>query len=177
MTDQETEPTNLSKEVVQHLTKEIETQINNMTVWRSKASLSVFLGPFIILGSFIVGLKGSHISWNKDWHSVLALVVICACFILLGLMSAVVEDHVWDQCNRWRAVIARLQKNPNLSVEEGDLFFHHKVKRTYVATYFILLFSFLSAIVIISHLQVTDKPAEANITAPVKPDANTSEAK
>jgi hypothetical protein len=169
--------TNLSKEVVQHLTKEIETQINNVTVWRSRVSLSVFLGPFIILGSLIVGLKGSHISWNKDWHSVLAIIVICACFILLGLMSAVVDDHVWDQCNKWRGIIARLQKDPNSTVEEEDLLFHHKVKSTYIATYSILLLSFLSAVVIVSHLQITDKPAETNMTAPAKPEATASEAK
>ncbi len=64
--DKENQIEDLTSEVIQCLSKEIETTTNNATVFRSRISFAVFFGPFIILGSFVVAAKGLPIVLNRD---------------------------------------------------------------------------------------------------------------
>src|SRR5436853_7347867 len=101
-TPEEREFQNTSKEVIQHLCKEIEITTNNLMIYRSKISLAIFLGPYIILGSVIVATKGLSVTFNWNLWVIILMFVQGACFLAFAYTNAAIEQHGWDQCHRWR---------------------------------------------------------------------------
>src|SRR5437879_4842954 len=150
----------LSKEVIEYLSKEIETTTTNMMVYRTKIAFVFFLGPFIILTAAVT--KGVTFSLRLDWIAIAAIFVNLICFLTLAYMNARVERQAWLQCNKWRGVIARLHKTPSIDLTPDDLFdklygddpndrlFKKWTSQlAYIATYAVLVVSFIMSIVII----------------------------
>lgn len=69
----------LSKEVIQYLSKEIETVTNNMMVFRTKIAFAVLVGPFLILVSFVVSARGYRIWLSPDWVAKVAIAIDAFC--------------------------------------------------------------------------------------------------
>ena len=146
----------LEKELLEHQSREIETHTNDVTLLRSRASLSVILGPFVVLGSLVIGMRGSPVRLTFDATALVLGVLACASFLALGYLSARIEVHTWDQCNRWREMISRL------CTDRGDgegsdptavvLVFPHRLIRVYVWSYAIMLVSFLSTTALVAHV-------------------------
>lgn len=135
----------LDQELLVYLSKEIETHTNNMMVNRSRASLAVFIGPFAVLGSFLFGTKGASVPLRIDTVAVVVGLVACLSFLGLGYMSARIEEHVWNQCNRWRAIIARLYQGGK-EIQASELEFKHNLRWAYLACYSFMLLSFVSVV-------------------------------
>jgi hypothetical protein len=154
----DTDMEDLSKEVVQYLSKEIETTSNNAMVFRSRIAFAVFFGPFLILGSFVVAAKGLPISFNLDLWAGLVLVIDCVCFVTLAFICARIEQEAWNQCNNWRKLIAGLHDNPSLKINGGNIWEENKLQVIYIAAYCLLLATFLSAIFITSRVRVVVPP-------------------
>lgn len=145
-----------SKELIEYLSKEIETITNNNSTFRSRASLSVYLGPFIILGSLIIALKDARItSTSSTWTWILAGFA-AICYVGIGWMSGKIEDHGWKVCNRYRELIARLHENPKEPVKKEDLKVEYYTRAAYVAVYLLMLAIFISSITLVSKLQITN---------------------
>lgn len=138
--------------IIQHLSKEIETHTNSITVFRSRVHLSVYLGPFVVFGYFVVTAKGLPASWTIDTLTWVAIVVVCVCFLALGLFCASVEEHTWNQCNRWRMLIARLQKVDPPLLGDNDLVFNQTLKSAYLIAFLLLLLSLFGTIIILARL-------------------------
>lgn len=86
----------LSKEVIEHLSKEIETTTTNMMVYRSKIAFAVFLGPFLLLLAVVANTRGLSISLNLGWIATVAIgIVWCFCFLTLAFMNARIEPQAW----------------------------------------------------------------------------------
>src|SRR5712692_8143636 len=124
-------------------------------LFRTRANLSVFLGPFVILGYLLIATKGFSVSWRPDILTKVATFVLFACFIGMGFVSGQIEDSIRNQCNRWRAVIARLQKEQSPTLQDADLLYNGNYTFGYLIVYFLLAISFASVIVIILHLKVS----------------------
>ncbi len=164
MSDNVQHPKNLSKEIIQHLSKEIETLTNNNMIFRSRASLSVFLGPFVVLGSFVIALKGTHISFHLNNWTWVAVAFAILGYWGLAYMSGVVEEHAWSQCNKNRDLIARLHESPQSNISFEELRVKYKARRAYVITYSFMLVIFISAVYIVSGLKFTDlQPAHGKL--------------
>jgi hypothetical protein len=140
--------------ILDHLSKEIEAYSHNAMIFRTTANLSVFVGPFVILGYILVGTKGVFVSWQPDTLARVALLVLGVCFIGLGIIAGQIEDSMSDQCNKWRAIIARLQREPTPTLQHGDLIHVPRFTRGYAITYALLLVSLTSVIVVIRHLKL-----------------------
>jgi len=141
------------EKVIEYVSSEIESQLEHMTTWRSRASLSVFLGPYVILGSILIGTKGLAISVTGNLCLfILSVLGLAVCFIGLGFASASVEEHCWDYCNKLRTLVAKLQRGEITKLGDDDLVFPHRVKTTYIYTYILLIISFVFTVVIISQL-------------------------
>ena len=158
---------NLSKEVIEYLSKEIETTTTNMMVYRTKIAFVFFLGPFIILIAVVT--KGVTFSLRLDRFAIGAIFVNFLCFLTLAYMNARVERQAWLQCNKWRGVIARLHNNPSVDLTCDDL--HDKLygidpidrlfdkwtsQLAYIVTYAVLVVSFIMSIVIISRFRAPE---------------------
>ena len=88
--------------LIDYLSKEIETHTNNRMTFRARINLAVFLGPFVLLGSFLAGAKGVPRGITIDGWTVAACVGLGISYIVMGMVSAAIEDHMWRQWNAWR---------------------------------------------------------------------------
>jgi hypothetical protein len=167
----------LSKEVIEYLSKEIETTTTNMMVYRSKIAFAVFLGPFLLLLAIVANTKGLSISLNLGWLATFAISIVwCFCFLTLAFMNARIEQQAWRQCNRWRQLIAQIHNDPSTKIRIDDLCddLYKKTRKTqfvYVAAYAVLLASFIMSIIIIVKLRVPEPPTNSrgtNISTPTK---------
>src|SRR5258707_2916914 len=93
------------QETINYLSKEIETHSSNQMLFRSRVNLSVFLGPFIILGYLLIGSKGFSFAWKWDCPSIIAILLVCLCFLAMGYVSGGIEESIHAQCNKWRGLI------------------------------------------------------------------------
>jgi len=141
------------KEFINHLSKEIETHTNAMMTYRTRIAFIVFVGPFVLLSSVLVGAKRMpNIAKLTHW-TFIAGGVLCAVYIVLGLVSAMIEGAMWSQCNRWRAQIASLVAREDVDATgENVQFGHGRLLRTYVIAFILFFLSFVAMIVLISSL-------------------------
>ena len=105
------ERTDITVALINHLSKEIESQTSAMVSWRTRMNFTAYFGPWIVVGAyFAVGNKVAHWpSGRVEWiASVVASVVFIAAYMLIGHCAATVEKHVWERCNKWRLAIADL---------------------------------------------------------------------
>lgn len=143
------------KEVIEHLSSEITASIQKMGELRSKTNLAIFIGPYVLLGALFFR-KGSLPSFGQLAPSAwIALLVLFACFMGIGLLMAKVEQHDWKHCNECRRIIHSLHKSGK-SVEYNleNIVFKEQLIAVYLLAYFLLAASFVSAIFLISILIV-----------------------
>ncbi len=143
-------------ELINHLSREIQVQSEKMTALRNRANLAVFLGPYFVLGSFVVfvgELAGSPLAFSVNW---IALVVLGGSFLGLGYMSGRIERHSLKQCNRWRLAISKIHaraEDPSTKIDESDFLMPIQwLVPTYVLVYFLLLVSFAATMVLVFNL-------------------------
>jgi hypothetical protein len=113
-------PESLTKDLVQHLSKEIETTTHNIMVFRTRIGFGLLVGPFLLLGSLIVGAKGQPVTTNlkSAWP---ALVVIIVCYLSIAYIASEIEAQAWEQCNKWREIIGDLCRNPPNQIDYTKL--------------------------------------------------------
>lgn len=168
-TDEATAPTGhgeLAKEVVLSLSKEIETASNNMMVFRTKIAFALLIGPFLLLGPFLVNARGSSISFKWDRLGLLATVFYCISFIGIAFVCAGIEKHIWDQCNRWRQLIAELHNNPQLPIKADDIKFVHNLDKGYYTGYGLLLIAVLCIVIMMTKVRVAPALEAPGATRP-----------
>ncbi|HEV8589280.1 MAG TPA: hypothetical protein VGQ72_10430 [Pyrinomonadaceae bacterium] len=157
-TEDEKEAISLSKAVIEHLSKEIQTSTTNIMLHRSKIAFAVYLGPYLLLiAGVAAATKGLNISPHLGKGGIAAIVGGCLCFLVLGYMNARIERQAWEQCNKWRRVIAEIQRNPSKELEGADLadklYESWRSQLVYVVAYAVLLASFIMSIIIIIKLR------------------------
>lgn len=96
--------------LIQHLSKEIETHTNGLTDFRAKTSFTLLVGPFILLGSFLVLAKTINVRLPVlgNWINIGLLVSLGLCFMAIGVACSRIEKHIFTQNNVWRGEIKRL---------------------------------------------------------------------
>jgi len=105
------EPETLTKDLVQHLSKEIETTSNNIMAFRTRIGFSLCIGPFLLLGSLIVGAKGQSVASNFRWYGWPALAVVVICYVGIAYITSEIELQALQQCENWRNIIGEICKN------------------------------------------------------------------
>src|SRR5438874_12042666 len=85
----------LTNGIVEYLSKEIETTTNNLMTFRTKISFAVLIGPFLVLGSFLVAAKGIPISLEPGRMGWLAIGFEGLCFLALAYVCARIEGDAW----------------------------------------------------------------------------------
>jgi hypothetical protein len=158
-----------AEKVIEHLSKEIETINNNMTVFRTKISLAIFLGPFLLLGSVIIGAKGVAIAIKADFLFWLAVIGLVGCYLLIAYIASRIEQQAGEQCNEWRALIAQLYIDPSKSLTALDkeeafnirgpkLYNLNRSRAVYMWSYFYMILAFFMSTIIIGRIKPVDAP-------------------
>lgn len=154
------------EQVIEYLSKEIEAHTNGIMLLRARIAFAIFAGPFFVLGSIIIATKTLPKISKVDGWTVLALLVLCACFLTMGLMVGRVEGYMWNQCNKWRELIAKLQRESAPELAAADLVPQpEKLTRgrpgiAYLVIYFVLLLSFLTTIFLTTRMEGADPPGQ-----------------
>lgn len=141
------------KDFIQHLSKEIETQTNAIMTFRTRIGFMVFLGPFVLLGSFMVGTnRVPHIE-GLTFRTITVLVFLGICYLALGLVGGLIERWIWLQCNRWRALIASLVDREDVDPNSDAVQFSHRpLLLTWMVAFTLFFVSFLVMVFLISSL-------------------------
>ncbi len=114
-------PESLTRDVVQHLSKEIETTTNGMMTFRTRIGFGLLVGPFLLLGSLIVGAKGQPVAIHLRWYGWLALPIVVLCYLGIAYIASEIEAQAWEQCDRWREMIGDLCKTPSIEIDYTKL--------------------------------------------------------
>lgn len=98
--------------LIEHYSHEIQTLTSNIMTFRIRISFTVFIGPYFLLGSIIVGTKGNFTLDISSWWVLLAFAVASVMYIGLGFASGRIEKQAWIQCEEWTKLIIQLANRP-----------------------------------------------------------------
>ena len=135
------------KPLIEHLSKEIEAHTNSMIQFRTRITFTMFVGPFILLGAFLIATKDVIDKIEMNLMAIVALVFLGGFWMILGFLAGKFEEHIWNQCNKWRRLIVQLQTKIELPVMEHDVVYEHEVKHAYLLSHAILLLAFAATVV------------------------------
>lgn len=133
--------------IMSHLTTEIESKSTNIMNFRTKIAFTVFIGPFLLLGSIIVGTRGTvklSLDIANDWWVVLLALLA---FLALGWISGAIECQVWKRINKWRRCIVHLQAESDITTTQLqeyliDNTIEGGITWTYVLAFLVILLAF-----------------------------------
>jgi cytochrome bd-type quinol oxidase subunit 1 len=135
---------NYQQEVIEHLSKEIVANTEQIMIFRARVAFTPWIGPFVVVGAYLVATKDTPKSPHWDTLGCGLLAVAAFLFVGLGWVLAEVERHTWDQCNKWRSLIARIHAGLEKPLDPEDLHFEHHVRLGYsLAAILILSIFFL----------------------------------
>ena len=140
-------------ELIEYLSKEIETQTNNLMTFRARINFAVFIGPFVLLGSLLYSAKHLQ-SIGNWWIFVTAFVFLVLSYLTMGWACASIEIHVWRQCNKWRTLIAEISGG-RTEVTPEQLEFQQKLRLGYWVVYGAMTLAFISVLTLISQIEVS----------------------
>ena len=144
----------LEDKLIEHLSKEIETQTDNLMTFRTRVSFAALIGPFFLLGSLLVAAKRIPKASN-GWLIAGGLVLMILSYLTLGWAASSIERHAWRQCNVWRGLIAEVcGDNSNVIAER--LRFDENLRLGYLVSYGAMALAFGSAVLIIRYLTLVE---------------------
>jgi hypothetical protein len=152
-------PVKTNDAMIAHLSKEIETMSNNIMNSRNRISFSLWVGPFLVLASVIVGSEKGGFGLQNP--GVLAWLILgIAAFLFFWLIAFIIgriEQGAWKQCNEWRKCIIKLQMDQELKEDEyEDMVLYKKLRErvlwAYMYVFTISLLMFAAVIIFVSQL-------------------------
>jgi hypothetical protein len=144
--------------LIDYLSREIETQTNNLMAFRERINFAVFIGPFVLLGATLYGKGLPHVHWSevtvRAWVGIaVSFVFVMLSYLTLGIACSLIEVHIWKQCNKLRERIAEISSGHNTGFTLAQLKFEHRIKRGYLWVYLAMVIAFGGAITLALILQ------------------------
>jgi hypothetical protein len=137
---------------IEYLSKEIDAQTKNLMSFRERINFAVFIGPFVLLGALLYG-RGviPRIDWSglttMTWvAATLCFLVAILSYLTMGIACALIERHMWEQCNVWRQRIVEINTGRNAPFTFDELKFDQHLLRGYLWVYLAMVLAFGSAI-------------------------------
>jgi|SRR5438445_9521463 len=142
------------EKLIDYLSKEIETQTNNLMAFRERINFAVFIGSFATLyGKGIPRLHLSELDLTARVELVLTFVGVILSYLTMGIACSLIEVHIWKQCNKWRARIAEISCGRETGFTLEELEFKERLKRGYRTVYGAMIVAFGCAIALVLILQ------------------------
>ena len=139
--------------LIDYLSKEIETQTNNLMTFRARINLAVFVGPFVLMASLVFRNdipRGIHL-WSVK--TLIPAIVLALIYLTLGWVCCSIETQIWKKCNEWRQSIADLSSGKTTSVAPAQLEFKHKLRLACMVVYSAMIVAFMCVGILISQVQ------------------------
>src|SRR5439155_4432292 len=129
--------------LIDYLSKEIETQTNNLMTFRARINLAVFVGPFVLMASLVFRNdipRGIHL-WSVK--TLIPATVLALIYLTLGWVCCSIEKQIWKKCNEWRQLIAELSSGETTGIAPAQLKFKHKLRLAYMIVYSAMIVAFV----------------------------------
>jgi hypothetical protein len=136
--------------LIEHLSKEIETHTNNLMTFRERINFAVFAGPFIV---FLLAAKGLPHGLSLDRLTIAACVGLALSYVAMGMACATIERHIWKKCNEWRLAIGKIVAGNAAAIKDEDLTFPQKLYYGYLWVYLWMIIAFVCVVRIALHLR------------------------
>lgn len=157
--------------IIKHLSDDIINRYNNTLVFRTRIAFVVWIGPFIILSSFIVATKGS---FTLDLHDIvvrLCIFVFVVCYLILGGFASGIEHGAWNRCDKYRELIFKIGRQNNLEgITEKD--YKDNITWQLPVIYFfafsLIMLSFFSISVLATKLKTTANISESKVQVQIE---------
>ena len=146
--------------LIEHFSREIETLTSNIMTFRIRIAFTVFIGPYILLGSIFVGTKGNFTLNTDSVWTWLAIVVASTMFLSLGVASGRIEKQAWRQCEKWRSIIIKLANctdEVSTALYEADNYtvLGNSVVRSYIKIFALILISLYAIGFVVANISTT----------------------
>ncbi len=102
-------------ELVRHLSAEVTSNISFLHTLRSRMAFNVLLGPFLVLGSFVVAATKTNISWPKGASAWVWLCLALLCYFGLGVYGYFLDRYLTGQCDFVRNTLLSIVKDRPLA--------------------------------------------------------------
>lgn len=147
----------MHQNTLDHISKEIETTLNNTYLFRTRSAFTVWVGPFILLGAVIVAGK-SKISLAQDlggwfWG---AVILSFLSYLALGFIAGLIEKANWVRLDQLRSLHLSLSDNSDLEAHSDAFRDQNRIRfivRAYLVVFALVAVVFFCATVIVSHLE------------------------
>ena len=147
--DQMCDQANYDEKIIEHLSSEITTQSGYLMTFRSRIAFTILIGPFVLLGSFMIAVEDGFKPQELKLGSIIAIAIACVCYVGIGGVGGFVDWQVTHQCNEWRRQISSIRRG---TADTLDMTFEHTLIWVYIGSAVIVLFAFLSIVYLLSHI-------------------------
>lgn len=167
-------PVEFQKELIQHLSLEIDTHKKMIFDWRARAAFYWLVGPFVAIGSVVVITKQVPQFSSLHGWGLVAAITACGSFVVMGVLGAKMEAGMWDQINIWRETIRRLTKPASDVLTENDVIETQRVMTGYVCAHLLLLLALLTTLFLLSQSPVINASSSPATATPAQATAPNS---
>lgn len=148
----------LSKAVIEQLAKEIQSGADLVVSLRTRSAFTIWIGPYIVLGSILVGAKGGFTIDYRNPSFIGAVVVAAFCYVTLGYLAGRIEKHTSTRSNNLRRCIASIVETGKLDMSLYlDEVLPAMIVDSYRLVFLILLLCFFGVAVAVSTIQPRPK--------------------
>lgn len=130
-----------AEKLIQHLSAEITSYTAYLAVFRSRIAFAVLVGPFVLLGSFVVATRGAGVI-TLTRPVIIATGIGSLCYVALGVYGGLLDSHITRQCDLWRQQIVKISRGEE--IHEAAVAFAHRGTRACVLGITLFLAAFLS---------------------------------
>jgi hypothetical protein len=165
------------KELIAHISSDIETLSTFLTTFRIRVAFIVVIGPFVVLGSFLVAKRGDLPGANLDMWQTLAATIGIVMYLVLSLYGALLEAWGMSECNKWRKIIAKLSTKADIELDEREFELHHNSFIAYLVPMFIMMVAFLAILFLVASGQTAEdyeKTRDTNKTSVSRINSNSA---
>jgi hypothetical protein len=146
----------MKDKLIEHLSSEIQQTTETTMNFRTRIVLIAWAGPFILLSSVVVSTKGFFHIPERDPVLLGSLIVVCACYLALGVIAGYMERLSWRRCDYLRGKIIEYTKLVSFDDVKDSDFAHPRMASgampCYLWAFSVILVSFISASIAISRM-------------------------
>ena len=144
----------VKKAVIEQLAKEIQAAADSVLSLRTRTAFTIWIGPYVVLGSIVVAAKGGFTLDVHSWPFPLGLVIAVLFYLILGYLAGRIEKFSLYQSNQWRkciiAVATTGKIDPTLYLDEE---LPPRIVSSYMLVFVVLLACFFGVATLVSTIQ------------------------
>jgi hypothetical protein len=166
-------PPDVQKTVIEQIAKEIQHGGDIITSLRTRSAFTIWVGPYIVLGSIVVAVKGGFTFNREEPLFWIALGGAVICYLVLGYIAGRIERHTLTRSNNLRRCIESMAKTGELDMKLYlDEVLPQMIVKSYWTAFGVLLLCFFGVAIVASKIE--PRSAGSDSAAPAKSTAQAS---